>query len=130
MAIRDPPVGSATAALRAALLTAFELWAEKELGVQMEAAMAQDLPLETTVIRVGWRAYGQCWTTGQYRDLRLGLRKRYPWAQGALTARWRISARGEQLEPSVPRNPIPEQLLDAVLVSMLTWFWARAATTL
>ena len=58
-------MGSATAATMAALLTAFELWAENELVVQLEAAMAQDLPLVTTVIQqAGWRAYEQCWARG------------------------------------------------------------------
>ena len=126
-AIRQAPVSSVTAAARGLAVQAFELWVKEQMGTSFaEISRGDQATLVATVRAAGFSAYEQQWPKNRYRDLLLGIAEMYPWIRPSLSAGWRIVARWEQLEPSVPHTPLPLQMLLAALSVMIGWGWRRA----
>ena len=125
-AIRQPPVQERTARRREVLVEGFCRVVEDQTGTTFEDLTTADLPQVSELVRTcGWRAFENGWALGDFRNLLLGLRDRYPWASPSFGSGWRLVQRWQMLEPSTPHLPIPWPLLRATLAVAGAWRWWR-----
>ena len=124
LAIIQPPVSKSTTDAREVLVRAFEEWVLATTGREFSEIAAKDMALSSELIRnTGWRVYGMHWPKNKFRELLLGVAEKFPWLRGSLSIGWRIMARWEMLEPSVPHTPLPEQVLHSLITIFGAWGW-------
>ena len=79
-AIRQPPVGTATAQARDALTLAFRQFVEDTLEMLYKEFVRGDQALITETVRqCGWHAYANNWSKLRFRELLLGVSEESPW---------------------------------------------------